>query len=77
MFKDLLRGLTSFAGRRTFRPARKRSYHFQAQYVRIEGTQRHCHRHPAEAATHFELNAQDASYRRPVCNGCAEVAVNG
>lgn len=49
-----------------------RQYDFNAKYVPIEGTQRHCYIHPQEIATHFELNTHDKSYRRPVCAGCAQ-----
>ncbi len=48
-----------------------KAYVFDARYVPITGTQRHCYIHPQNVATHFELNTQDASYRRPVCSGCA------
>lgn len=48
-----------------------RKYHFQARYVPILGTERHCHIHPRKVATSFELNTQDKSYRRAVCADCA------
>jgi len=66
-----LRGQIAFTGRRTARKGNKKPYHFQPRYVAIEGTQRHCYIHPREVATHFELNTQDKSYKRPVCAGCA------
>lgn len=31
---------------------------------------RRCHLHPANAAVAWELNQRDASYKRPVCEGC-------
>lgn len=65
-----LRGLKSFTGRRTMQSSKRKNYHFQARYVPVEGTDRHCYIHPQNPATHFELNTQDKSYRRPVCAGC-------
>jgi len=50
---------------------KRKAYHFQARYVPITGTQRHCHIHPSNVAVAWELNTQDKSYRRPVCSGCA------
>lgn len=51
---------------------RRNAYHFQSRYVPIMGTQRHCNVHPARLASHFQLNTQDRSYRRPVCATCVE-----
>lgn len=52
----------------------KRTYQFDPRYVPMtdHATRRHCYVHPQEIATHFELNTQDRSYKRPVCAGCAE-----
>ena len=68
-----MRGIDELLRIAYFRLAASRKhkqYHFQPQSVPITGTERHCHIHPANIATHFELNTQDKSYRRPVCAGC-------
>ena len=52
------------------RAMKKEPYHFQAAYEPITGTRRRCFIHPKNVATHFEVNTQDKSYRRPVCAGC-------
>jgi len=50
----------------------RRVYNFQPRVVKIEGnTSRKCYVHPQNNATHWELNTQDRSYKRPVCEGCA------
>jgi hypothetical protein len=74
-FLDFLRARWELAERRAriakeFQESRK--YHMQASYIEINEnqTQRHCYNHPQNVATHFELNIQDKSYKRPVCSGC-------
>lgn len=51
-----------------------RTYHFDPRYEVIDPrcTERKCYLHPQNPATHWELNTQDKSYRRPVCEGCAQ-----
>jgi hypothetical protein len=51
---------------------KRKPYHFQARYVTMSAAQtpRHCYLHPKEAAVAWELNTQDASYKRPVCANC-------
>jgi hypothetical protein len=40
--------------------------------VREHETRRVCYVHPQNVATHWELNKADGSYKRPVCQGCAQ-----
>jgi hypothetical protein len=71
-FREAIQSLFAGATVRQLRIREKRHYHFQPEYELITGTERHCFRHPQNLATHFELNTQDKSYRRPVCDGCAQ-----
>jgi hypothetical protein len=52
---------------------KRKVYHFDVLYepMSILSNQRHCYIHPKNAATYWEINTQDKSYRRPVCAGCA------
>jgi hypothetical protein len=51
------------------------SYKFEAKYESMKEHEmhRHCSVHPLNPATHWELNTFDASYKKPVCQGCAVV----
>lgn len=71
----MLEGLKSFLGRRTFR-RKRREYHFQSRFapIRPEQTTRHCYVHPAVTAEFWEMNTQDKSYKRPICQACFEEA---
>ncbi len=51
----------------------RKPYSFQARYVKIESSNKHCYIHPQNEATHWELNIFDKSYRKPVCNGCVGI----
>ena len=61
----------AFRGRRS--RMKNKEYHLQPRYVMMENTgSRKCYIHPQNEATHWELNEQDKSYKRPVCAGCAQ-----
>jgi hypothetical protein len=68
---DFLGRSRKYLGRRS--NLKPRGYTFDARYEAMDprSTERHCYVHPQNLATHWELNTQDKSYRRPVCEGCA------
>ena len=73
LIRELFSRKAAFTGRRTFRRGKRINYHFDPRYVAITPAQtpRKCYIHPQEQATHWELNTQDKSYKRPVCVGCS------
>ena len=70
-FKKRSRARSGF-GRRS--RVRYKEYDLEVKYAKMSPfvTSRKCYVHPAIEAMAWELNALDASYRRPVCAECCE-----